>query len=151
LHPRDRLRGREPLRAREAGRESPQDLVRPAQPPAEPEGGLLCFACGHPITSERERFAVGGAQEHTFTNPGGWVYRIGCFRRAPGCAQAGEFTEEYSWFPGQAWRYALCAGCRTHLGWVFRGASAGAGGAAGSAQPEFYGLILDRLVGAEGA
>jgi hypothetical protein len=110
--------------------------VRPAEPSAEPEGALLCFACGHPITSESERIAAGGAHEHTFTNPGGWVYRIGCFRRAPGCAQAGEFTGEYSWFPGQAWRYALCAGCRAHLGWAFRGA-----------QPEFYGLILDRLVG----
>ncbi len=88
---------------------------------------------------------MGGCHEHTFTNPGGWVYRIGCFRRAPGCAQAGEFTEAYSWFPGQAWRYALCAGCRTHLGWVYRQA----GGEASEA--EFYGLILDRLVGASGA
>jgi hypothetical protein len=147
------MRAPEPLRGfdlREGRR--PQDLTEgQAELLEQPEGGLLCFACGHPITSERQRFAAGGAHEHTFTNPAGWVYRIGCFRSAPGCAQAGEFTEEYSWFPGQAWRYALCAGCRTHLGWVFRGASAGAGGAAGSAPPEFYGLILDRLVGAEGA
>jgi hypothetical protein len=84
------------------------------------------------------------------------VYRIGCFRQARGCAQAGEFTEEYSWFPGRAWRYALCSGCRTHLGWAFRaagsapGGTASAGGAGGT-EAEFYGLILDRLVGAAGA
>jgi hypothetical protein len=34
----------------------------------------------------------------------------------------------------------LCGGCRTHLGWAFRGKL-----------PEFYGLILDRLVEAAGA
>jgi hypothetical protein len=108
--------------------------------PTEPEGELLCYACGLPITSERERVAEGGAHEHTFTNPGGWVYRIGCFRRATGCAQAGEPTLEHTWFPGYAWRYALCAGCRAHLGWAFR-----------ATQSQFYGLILERLVGAAGA
>ena len=65
------------------------------------------------------------------------MYRIGCFRRAPGCAQAGEPTFEYTWFPGHSWRLALCAGCRAHLGWAFQGG-----------QDAFFGLILDRLVGA---
>jgi hypothetical protein len=94
----------------------------------------VCFACGLTITTLRERISAGGAHEHTFTNPGGYVYRIGCFRRAPGCVRAGEPTREFSWFPGYAWRYALCSGCRAHLGWAFLGG-----------EDEFYGLILDRL------
>jgi hypothetical protein len=103
----------------------------------QPEGGqpLLCLACGHPITSLRERIAAEGAHQHTFTNPGGYVFRIGCFGRAPGCLQAGQPTLEHTWFPGYAWLYALCGGCRTHLGWVFR-----------SGQSAFFGLILDRLL-----
>lgn len=115
---------------------SPQESVRGRTAAREEsEGELLCFACGAAITRNRERIPVGGAHEHTFTNPAGYVFCIGCFRRAPGCPQAGEFTAEHTWFPGYAWRYALCAGCRIHLGWVFRGG-----------QSEFYGLILDRLL-----
>jgi hypothetical protein len=118
-------------------REAPQDLLLGrAEPEGEPEGQLYCFACGSAVTRLRERIAPGGAHSHTFTNPAGYVYRIGCFRSAPGCAQAGELTREYSWFSGYAWRYALCAACRVHLGWFFQGP-----------EPDFFGLILDRLVG----
>ena len=101
----------------------------------EPEERLLCLACGHPITSLRERISAGGAHQHTFANPAGFVFRIGCFGRAPGCAQAGTPTLEHTWFPGRAWRYALCGGCRTHLGWAFQDGRSG-----------FFGLILDRLL-----
>jgi len=108
-----------------------------AVPREEPEGRLYCYACGAAITRERERIAVEGAHEHTFTNPAGYVFRIGCFRAAPGCAQAGEFTQDFSWFRRCAWRYALCAGCRVHLGWAYRGGE----------DSEFFGLVLDRLLG----
>jgi hypothetical protein len=98
------------------------------------EDRLLCLACGHPITSRRERIQEGGAHEHAFANPAGCLFHIGCFARAPGCLQAGQPTLEHTWFPGRAWRYALCGGCRAHLGWAFLGG-----------QSSFYGLILDRL------
>lgn len=101
----------------------------------EAAGRLLCLACGHPITSLRERITAGGAHQHTFTNPAGYVFRIGCFGRAPGCVQTGPPTLEHTWFPGRAWRYALCGGCRTHLGWAFHDGDSG-----------FFGLILDRLL-----
>ena len=97
---------------------------------------LLCLACGHPITSLRERISAGGAHQHTFANPAGFVFRIGCFGRAPGCVQSGPPpTLEHTWFPGRAWRCALCGGCRTHLGWAFQDGNSG-----------FFGLILDRLL-----
>lgn len=115
----------------------PEDLVwGQAKASEEPERELYCFICGTAITQQRERFAVQGSHEHTFTNPGGYVYHIGCFRAAPGCEQAGDFAEAYTWFQGFAWRYALCASCRVHLGWAYRDGEG----------EEFYGLILNRLL-----
>ncbi len=102
----------------------------------EEEDTLYCFLCGTAITREAERVTMQGSHEHTFTNPGGYVYQIGCFRRAPGCEQVGAFTEEHTWFPGYSWRYAVCGSCGTHLGWTY--SSAG--------RNEFYGLIVDRLL-----
>ncbi len=69
-------------------------------------------------------------------NPGGFVYRIGCFGEALGCFLVGPSSTEYPWFPGFVWRCAHCAGCGVQLGWQFR--SPGEAG--------FFGLILDRLV-----
>jgi hypothetical protein len=98
------------------------------------EENLYCFICGQVITQTRQRIPVGGAHKHTFTNPGGYRFEIGCFREASGCEQAGEFTDFYSWFDGYAWRYAMCGSCRVHLGWVYRG------------EDSFFGLVLDRLL-----
>jgi len=107
-----------------------------AQP--EEDRNLYCFVCGRIVTSVDHRIPVQGAREHTCTNPGGYVYTIGCFREAEGCEEAGELTEAFSWFPGFAWRYAFCGGCGVHLGWVYEGS--------GETPEGFFGLILNRLV-----
>lgn len=98
-------------------------------------GRLYCAACKHPITGEDQRIAVRGTHEHSCTNPQEISFHIGCFRQAPGCISIGTATEEFTWFPGYAWRVALCNGCGRHLGWLFQ--QPGAGG--------FYGLILVQL------
>ena len=77
-----------------------------------------------------------GAHQHTFANPGGIVYQIGCFQSAKGCAQTGPATDEFSWFKGFRWRIVVCRACLLHLGWVF----------ISHARGHFYGLILDRLI-----
>ena len=97
---------------------------------------LHCAACGYPITSRKDGTSVNGSHEHTFTNPHGLIFRIGCFGTAPGCIQTGEATDAWTWFPGFEWRLALCHHCQTHLGWGYR--SEGGDG--------FFGLILDRLI-----
>ena len=105
---------------------------------AREEGGdepIVCAACGEKITTRSERIAQDGSHEHSFVNPAGIIYRIGCFRSAPGCREAGELTGDWSWIPGYDWRYAICGSCAEHLGWACRGAS-------GST---FRGLILPRL------
>lgn len=98
------------------------------------EKRLFCATCRHPITHQDERIPVQGGHEHRFTNPHGITYHIGCYREAAGCSVVGESTAEFTWFPGYAWRIALCANCQTHLGWRFQ-----------TAGEYFHGLILNRL------
>jgi hypothetical protein len=97
---------------------------------------LCCVHCGKPITDEDQRIIIRSSHRHRFSNPHGLIFQIGCFAAAPGCAQVGAATEEWTWFSGYAWQVALCRSCGIHLGWRYRDAS-GDG---------FYGLILDRLV-----
>lgn len=75
-----------------------------------------------------------GGSEHTFSNPDGFVFHIGCFRNAHGCTAVGIPTLEHTWFSGYSWRIAVCARCQTHLGWWYRAPA-----------DQFYGLIVDRL------
>ena len=107
--------------------------VKPAEKPKQ-EKRLFCAACRHPVTRQDERIQVHGGHEHRFANPHGVHFRIACFREAGGCAAVGAATLEYTWFAGYAWRIALCAHCRAHLGWRFE-----------SAGEHFHGLIIDRL------
>jgi hypothetical protein len=95
---------------------------------------IVCARCGHRVTTDGERLEVEGRHEHTFLNPAGIVYRIACFRDAPGCTLAGGESSYWSWFPGFSWTIAVCEACGTHLGWAFRRTDEG-----------FYGLIVKRL------
>lgn len=98
------------------------------------EDSLRCAACGHRITERAYRSTMSGAHEHTFVNPAGYLFRIGCFVAAPGCAYVGAPSEEFSWFPGWSWQIAVCGQCRSHVGWIFR-----LGG------EQFHGLIASKL------
>lgn len=97
---------------------------------------ILCRDCLHPVTRPADRISVQGRHRHTFANPHGVVYEIGCFRSAPGCGLIGPASDEFTWFAGHHWRVCVCAACLVHLGWRF---------ASTDGEP-FYGLILDRLI-----
>ncbi|MCU0693499.1 MAG: cereblon family protein [Polyangiaceae bacterium] len=116
--------------AKRGERAQPRDARTRQQVPE-----LVCVACRHAITSRDARVEVAGAHRHTFANPNGIVYCIGCFSRAPGCLSVGRLSTEFPWFAGFAWQVAVCGRCSAHLGWGFRSADRG-----------FHGLILDRLV-----
>ncbi len=81
--------------------------------------GLFCRRCGNRITSEASRITVKGSHTHTFFNPAGILFELGCFRNAPGCSVHGEASEHFTWFAGYLWRLALCGRCDAHLGWQF--------------------------------
>ncbi len=97
---------------------------------------ILCRQCLQVITSASERIEMQGSHKHTFANPHGLVYEIGCFRSVTGCGYAGPPAAEFSWFPGYSWRVSVCSGCLTHLGWLF----------ISQGSESFSGLILDRLI-----
>ena len=97
---------------------------------------LLCRQCMFPITREANRTMVNGAHNHTFANPYGIVFEIGCFQNAAGCTVLGQPSGEFSWFPPNQWQTAICSSCLSHVGWRF----------SNYRQSIFFGLILDRLV-----
>lgn len=103
--------------------------------PEEPQGPLYCASCGAKVTFRSYARSVDGAFEHVFTNPHGYVFRVGCFSVAPGAFPVGEYTEEFSWFTGTQWCFAVCAACLVHIGWKFvrRDGSS------------FYGLVMTKL------
>jgi hypothetical protein len=121
------------LRDRERDRRSSPKTVSD-RVPAEGEHAVVCVVCGHRITDEDWRIEMSGAHEHTFVNPGGFDYRIGCWRVAPGCVHLGPTESAFSWFPGWTWQVAACAKCRAHLGWIYRNSG-----------EQFHGLIVEAI------
>lgn len=103
---------------------------------SDPEEYIFCRQCRNRITSPAERIEVQGSHRHTFANPHGILFEIGCFRTVMGCGHAGPASTDFSWFPGFSWRIAVCIKCLTHLGWLFASPDKGS----------FHGLILDRLI-----
>ncbi len=99
----------------------------------EQQKGLLCRVCQLLITTSRERIEKDGKHLHTFFNPAGIVYEIGCFRRAPGCLAFGSPSSEFAWFGGYSWQVVYCLSCQQHLGWKFSG------------EDRFFGLVVNSL------
>ncbi|MEE4166279.1 MAG: cereblon family protein [Desulfocapsaceae bacterium] len=98
------------------------------------EGVLRCRQCDAAITKVEDRISRAEKHLHTFFNPAGIVYEIGCFRRAPGCHVEGARSSEFSWFAGYSWQISFCSSCSRHLGWFFS-----------AADDTFFGLVVDRL------
>lgn len=111
----------------------PEDDARELE--AEDENRILCANCFMIVTQKDQRLEIQGGHTHIFSNPTGHVFEIGCFESAD-CQYGGEPTAQFTWFRGFKWRFAVCAGCLTHLGWLFM--------APGGYR--FHGLILDSLV-----
>jgi hypothetical protein len=108
-------------------------MVREGVP--EGERPIRCRQCRLPITHPADRTLRDGSHRHTFANPHGIVFEIGCFSTARGCGIAGPASAEFVWFNGFTWQVALCSRCLNHLGWYFQ-----------SPSESFFGLILDQLI-----
>ena len=96
---------------------------------------IRCRFCAHTVTRPSHRIEINGRHHHTFNNPSGHLFDIGCFSMAEGCVAKGQPTLEFTWFTGCSWRFALCANCHAHLGWLYQSMS----------ERSFYGLILNHL------
>jgi hypothetical protein len=134
---------------------TPQADDRPApapsrspSPEAEPDDPVRCRTCAHVVTHRAAAIEVADAHERTFRNPGGWSFRVACYRTAPGCAPSGDPTVDHTWYAGYAWQLLHCGGCGGHLGWWYAAEGAAQGdGAASPAHDGFAGLITSRLRG----
>jgi hypothetical protein len=120
-------------------RQDNSQLGRPIEKEEGEEGispaeAICCKVCGRAVTGRDQEIAVHGSHAHTFFNPAGIVFELGCFVTAPGCYSTGEATSEFTWFAGYVWRFALCRRCNSHLGWFFE-----------TAESSFFGLILANL------
>jgi hypothetical protein len=122
------------LRARADGRENRPVKKAQRERAVNPIEAIYCRACGSAVTGKDQKIQVSGCHTHTFFNPAGIVFELGCFRDAPGCLVVGAPSSEFTWFAGHLWRVALCRRCRIHLGWLF--AMEG---------NTFHGLILSKL------
>jgi hypothetical protein len=102
----------------------------------EQEEFIRCRQCRNIIASPDDRITVHGSHHHTFANPHGIVFEIGCFKAVKGCGHVGAPSDDFTWFPGYNWRVAICFMCLTHLGWLFTAAG----------KENFHALIIDRLI-----
>ncbi len=100
----------------------PAPLDETKTTPAEAEEELFCAHCGRLVTKGRWRIVMNGDHEHVVFNPAGVVFRVFCFKEAPGAAALGPATTTFTWFKAYAWRLAACTDCGSHLGWRYEGA-----------------------------
>jgi len=101
---------------------------------------LVCRSCGTRIARRAWIAAIDDASaERVFFNPAGVMMEVLTLRRATNVREAGVPTEEFSWFPGYAWRFAHCGGCERQLGWRFAGVGA-------QVPATFWGLLQRELV-----
>lgn len=115
----------------------PTQSRHPGAKEADDDPGIIrCRQCRGQITHCSARTTAGGQHTHTFVNPHGIVFEIGCFTFANGCDPVGPASTEFTWFEDFSWQIVVCGFCRTHLGWWFSSNYA----------DSFYGLIMDRLL-----
>lgn len=117
-----------------------RDAVTNAAPGEAPretddERAIHCKRCEATVTTTKDAIAVDGKHLHRFVNPAGIEFDVRCFADARGCSPFGEASTFFSWFPGHAWRIAVCGRCGVHLGWRFE-----------ASHSSFHGLITDRIV-----
>lgn len=124
-------------------RDEPSAPVREHRPgTSDDEAGgkvLSCARCRRPITTTAARIEMAGSHVHTFKNPDGFTFRVGCFREASGLRRVSPQSSEATWFAGYTWQIEVCAGCQEQLGWLYR-----------SGEHTFHGLIVDSLIEVEG-
>lgn len=83
-----------------------------------------CFGCAHcnnVICRKSDVFPMSSSgPQQSFVNSGGHVHDTLTVRTAKGLTQEYGWSEEFSWFPGYAWRQANCTHCNRHIGWCYK-------------------------------
>lgn len=104
---------------------------------------LHCRRCRTWITGTEHivRLEPESGLVRTFANPDGHLFEVVAFSWARALGLHPDVTDAFTWFPGYAWRIAVCSGCANHLGWQYE--------AIGRSRPDlFFGLLIRELVAA---
>lgn len=83
------------------------------------DDAFLCVSCELDVAERDAVFDPGAGPLQLHVNPHGHLHEILTLSAARNLAYYGEETTEFTWFPGYAWRVALCGRCHSHLGWRF--------------------------------
>ncbi len=119
--------------------EGQADVQSETQTQEKQEPVITCKSCNAVVTKPAFQIEIAQGFVHTFANPHGHVFEIGCFSKAAGCVRGSVPSDEFSWFKGYVWAVGVCRNCQAQLGWIFS--------SAGRATPnQFFGLILDQLI-----
>ncbi len=114
--------------------------VQPETQTQEQEAPVItCRNCNAVVTKPDFQIEIDQRFSHTFANPHGHVFEIGCFSQAAGCVRGSTPSDEFSWFKGYVWTVGVCRNCQAQLGWVFSSTK-------GATPNRFFGLILDQLI-----
>lgn len=82
---------------------------------------FACSACNGVIGSKSDVFSMSRTgPQSSFVNPGGFIHDTITLRKADGLIQAYNWSSQFTWFPGYAWRMAHCARCNHHIGWCYK-------------------------------
>jgi len=114
---------------------APVEDTTDEQLPKNEECWIICRQCRQLLSKFNERVLVNGFHRHTFANPSGLVFEIGCYAQVRGCMPYGSPSNEFAWFANHTWQIILCAKCLSHLGWLFSSTDGRV----------FFGLIVDRI------
>ncbi len=99
----------------------------------------LCVSCNAIVADDDDGISLVGRPDiEVHTNPAGISFALKAFGQAA-VRVYGAAYPAFSWYPGYAWRIAVCFGCSAHLGWRYDKVT-GADG-----PPTFYGLDVARL------
>jgi len=107
-----------------------------------------CTGCKSVITYSDRLVALLGDNWHRFRYSAGVFCELFTFSSCPGAFNIGHPNENYSWFPGYGWSFALCQKCGNHLGWHYKASSrlseivefTGI-----EELPEFWGIMVKRV------
>lgn len=99
-----------------------------------------CRYCRNVICHRGDMFLMScSGPQNSFVNSHGFVHDTLTVRVARGLMREYDWTTEFSWFPGYAWKVACCENCSRHIGWCYKSLNA-------DVKPKrFYGLSRANL------